>query len=525
MIGHLLFAAKASLLRLKRLAVDRPPPRKGAVLENGSFDQLVSEVRAPLRDANDANSRLTVGKIENLRRAVRAVHGIELEAGEPFSFWSQVGRPTRWRGFVEGREIREGCVVPSIGGGLCQLSNALYGAALDANFPILERHAHSRAITRSAVVGRDATVFWNYIDFRFQTTFALRISATLTAEDLVVQFWTRRQSDARLPVVHRPTLQRVDFDLDVRDCTTCNRSDCRRSKPYDPVPTSASHRVVPPRTTARVDRVLRSLAVRWCRFRDPLSSLAPVHLRQDTRLARQLARQIPQLKNEGGELREVTHLTVPLRLLVPLAETGALGGRSYDVVLDRLPLPQLHAALDAAAARWPESETLGDFRAAPAYVRREAQLLADARAVVPGPANAPMPLLCKKGGNIVYFPASPLGRFGAFALRDALKGLPGNVEVVTRGSATDGRPLGWRALPLEGLEEVAVVVFPAVVIGPNSPAMTLFRAALYAGIPGIASETCPFAPEERAHVGELLTIVPWGDDAALTAAIATQLPR
>jgi hypothetical protein len=239
MIGHLLFSAKASFLRLKRLADDRPPPRKEPTAEDGTFDQLLSEVRAPLRDATDANSRLTVGKIENLRRAVLAVHGIELNAGERFSFWSQVGRPTRRRGFVEGREIREGCVVPSVGGGLCQLSNALYGAALDGSVPILERHAHSRAITRSAVVGRDATVFWNYIDFRFQTTFPLRISATLSADDLIVQFWVRRQSNTRLALFHESAQRvlrsavspggdnRIDSALDVRDCTTCNRSDCR----------------------------------------------------------------------------------------------------------------------------------------------------------------------------------------------------------------------------------------------------------------------------------------------------------
>jgi hypothetical protein len=247
-------------------------------------------------------------------------------------------------------------------------------------------------------------------------------------------------------------------------------------------------------------------------------------LRQDARLARQLTGQIPPLKNEGGELREVTHLTVPLRLLVPLAETGALGGRSYDVVLDRLPLAELHAALDAAAVRWPESETLGDFRAPASYVRSETRLLAGARALLPGPVRFPT-ISCKKGGKIVYFPASPLGRFGAFALRDALRSVAQDVEVVTCGTATDGQPLGWRALPLTHLEEVAVVVFPAVVVGPNSPALALFRAALHAGIPGIASEICPFTEEERAHFGTLLTTIPWADDAALAAAIAAQLPR
>ncbi len=289
MFAHFVFAVKASMLRLKRLAGEAPPPRKLPFPDGATFNRLVSEVRAPLRDASDTNSRLTVGKIENLRRAVRAIDGIEFEAGGRFSFWSQVGRPTRRRGFVEGREIREGCVVPSIGGGLCQLSNALYGAALDANLPILERHAHSRAITRSAVVGRDATVFWNYIDFRFQTTFPLRISAKLSADELIVQFWGKPSDDKRLTTLESPTVF-TDHALDIRDCTTCERPDCRRNNPQAPVATSASHRVVATRAPARFDRVLRSLAVRWGRLQDPLRPLAPIHLRQDSRLAHQLAR-------------------------------------------------------------------------------------------------------------------------------------------------------------------------------------------------------------------------------------------
>ncbi len=524
MLAHLIFAIRASMLRLKRLVGETPPPRKKPMPDGAAFNLLVSEVRAPLRDTSDANSRLTVGKIENLRRAVLAIDGIEFEAGGRFSFWSQVGRPTRRRGFVEGREIREGCVVPSVGGGLCQLSNALYGAALDANFPILERHAHSRAITRSAVVGRDATVFWNYIDFRFQTTFPLRISAELSADELIVQFWGQQKDDTRLATLQSQT-SFMDHGLDIRDCTTCNRSDCTRNRPQRPVATSASHRVVATRTTARVDRVFRSFAVRWGRLRDPLRPLAPIHLRQDRRLAHRLAGQIPQLKNQGGELREVTHLTVPLRLLVPLAESGALGGRSYDVLLDRQPLAELHRALDAAAKRWPLSETLNDFRAPPDYVRREERLLANARLRLVAPGAAPTAVTCKKGGNILYFPASPLGRFGAFALRDALARLDRDIAVVTSGMATDGPRLGWQALPLAHLAEVAVVVFPAVVVGPGSPAMALFRATLRAGIPGIASESCPFTAEERAEFGPLLTVVPWADDEALAVAISTHIPQ
>ena len=33
------------------------------------------------------------------------MNGIEVPAGAVFSFWSQIGRASRWRGYVAGREL------------------------------------------------------------------------------------------------------------------------------------------------------------------------------------------------------------------------------------------------------------------------------------------------------------------------------------------------------------------------------------------------------------------------------------
>ena len=96
-------------------------------------------------------------------------------------------------GFVEGRELREGCIIPNIGGGLCQLSNALYDAALKANFEIVERHAHTQIVAGSlAELGRDATVFWNYVDLRFRSPAPFRIETRLDSGELVVRFLGRK---------------------------------------------------------------------------------------------------------------------------------------------------------------------------------------------------------------------------------------------------------------------------------------------------------------------------------------------
>ncbi|MGH7002778.1 MAG: VanW family protein, partial [Alphaproteobacteria bacterium] len=143
-VGALAFAMKVALFRLDRARrdfVDRDAKRfvPAAALAEAP---VVAESKTKLwTEANDAERPLLVGKIHNLRVALRRIDGVEIPAGRIFSFWAHIGRPTRRRGFTAGRELREGCVIPSVGGGLCQLSNALYDAALKAGFEIVERRA------------------------------------------------------------------------------------------------------------------------------------------------------------------------------------------------------------------------------------------------------------------------------------------------------------------------------------------------------------------------------------------------
>ena len=128
--------------------------------------------------------------MQNLRVASRKIDGCRVPAGGRFSFWKQVGWPGRLRGFVKGRELRQGCLIPSVAGGLCQLSTALYDAALRAGFTIHERHRHSQIVPGSlAAIDRDATVFWNYVDLQFSAPHAFQIGVRMTADDLLVHLW------------------------------------------------------------------------------------------------------------------------------------------------------------------------------------------------------------------------------------------------------------------------------------------------------------------------------------------------
>ncbi|MBL0338865.1 MAG: VanW family protein [Rhodospirillaceae bacterium] len=168
---YIIFWIKSRLLRVKRALRNLSLHRVKRFSFKTFTDQtlLISESISFLwTEMNAAEKFLQAGKVENLRLATRALNGLHIPANQIFSFWRHVGRPSKWRGYRPGRELRQGCIIPTIGGGLCQLSNALYDSALKAGCLILERHQHSQIIPGSlAEQGRDATVFWNYIDLRF----------------------------------------------------------------------------------------------------------------------------------------------------------------------------------------------------------------------------------------------------------------------------------------------------------------------------------------------------------------------
>ncbi|MBC7930034.1 MAG: VanW family protein, partial [Rubrivivax sp.] len=171
--GALAFRAKSALFQLRRCALNllvykhARHRRADALAGKG----VVAESRTKLwAEGEGSESFMQAGKVHNLRLALRRLDGLEVPAGAVFSFWAHVGRASRGRGYGRGRELREGCVIPSVGGGLCQLSNALYDAALQAGFEIVERHSHTRIVPGSqAEAGRDATVFWNYVDLRWRS--------------------------------------------------------------------------------------------------------------------------------------------------------------------------------------------------------------------------------------------------------------------------------------------------------------------------------------------------------------------
>lgn len=567
-LGALVHRAKVLVHQSARLARDR---LANAVHHAHTGETLLqspvlAERRSALWTATDPGEwPLEDGKVENLRIAARKLDGLEFPAGATFSFWAQIGRPTRGQGFVDGREIREGCIVPAVAGGICQLSNALYEAALAAGLEIVERHPHSRIVPGSqAALGKDATVFWNYVDLRLRSDRPLRYEVHLTADELVVRLRGGAPRHRHLTVLQDSPREHLEHD-----CHTCGQDECFRSAPPTAAQRSARERAafLVDERWPEFDRHIQAtrkpgdlllLPLDGNRLRRPRYAWSTAHLEtvqhpraallralHSRRLAAQGAARQRVLLAGDDRLAEamakslpppVRRLVVAQNLLPALWRSGALGGRRFEVLLTRLPLAELHARLDRAAAANPRSPTLADFRGEPWRVAAERAALAAAERVltphaelaalfpgraerlpwaVPAARHEPVPRVIS-GKPTLAFPASTVGRKGAWELREALRGLGVDVHLWVAGRPLEGDEF-WRGHDVsEGTAPPArpdLVVLPAHV--EHQPRALL--SALARGIPVIASSAC--------GLGDLpgVTTVPAGDVAALRAALAAAL--
>ncbi|NLM34786.1 MAG: hypothetical protein GX206_05045 [Clostridiales bacterium] len=109
------------------------------------------------------------GRINNIELATKAINGLLLMPGDTFSFNEVVGERTKERGYKEAGVIINNRIESGLGGGICQVSSTLYNAILKSNINSTERYPHS--LPSSYVdLGRDATVDWGNLDYKFTNT-------------------------------------------------------------------------------------------------------------------------------------------------------------------------------------------------------------------------------------------------------------------------------------------------------------------------------------------------------------------
>ena len=527
---------------------------------------VVAEQRSSLWvDGRADEFILRCGKVQNLRVAARCFDGVEVAAGQTLSFWAQVGRPSAGRGFAVGREIINGCVVPTVGGGLCQLSNALAALALASGARLAERHRHSALIEAQAQPSEDATVAWNYVDLRIVADFSFRIEAEVGPDELLLRL---RSHAVAAPTALRRALPPIREERAVaRGCLTCAQTTCFRHQPQA--------RVNSGRTAVLLNDRYPELAIwleglppdadwmlPWVRpalrhrsWKAPQGAqVAIAHWPSFKRIVRQRLQRGEGAAHQAARMRtawdlardyarrlrpEHTDLVVAQELLVPLWRLGALGGRRVNVYVSELPASVLQAKLDQAVSLTPGHASLRDFRVDQAWQHDEWKALAYANRRLT-PHHEVHRTLCDAGMTADLLPwdlppasvqATPdAGRPLTLTLASSALARKGAAEVAAAAQVLDARVLvlgsppsdvaawsgvNWSAVGYAGdwIAQSDVVVLPAYI--EHQPRALL--KALAAGVPVVASPACGLG----ARAG--LTEVAPGNVDTLVAAIRAAL--
>lgn len=167
-------------------AQDAPAPEAELVAapeqaEDGA--EIIGSYRAISQSANE-------NRAENVRLAAETIDGAIIEPGETFSFNDAVGDTEHDERYLMAPIISDDEMVDGRGGGICQVSTALYIAALKSGLDVVERHAHT-LVSDYAPVGLDATLAYGLLDLKIRnnTDYPVRIDARALGQTVDVALY------------------------------------------------------------------------------------------------------------------------------------------------------------------------------------------------------------------------------------------------------------------------------------------------------------------------------------------------
>lgn len=174
-------AVRDGKFRVDAVVRTQAPDRTAKALEGLRFDHVLGHF-----ETRYSRSRKAADRTFNLALAAKKLDGTVLLPGEEFDFNGIVGARDEANGYKVATVIADGELVDGIGGGTCQISGTLHGAAFFAGLDILERYPHTRP-SSYIKMGMDATVVYPTINFRFRNPFDFPIAIHETVQDGVVR--------------------------------------------------------------------------------------------------------------------------------------------------------------------------------------------------------------------------------------------------------------------------------------------------------------------------------------------------
>lgn len=172
------------------LVLKRTPPKVVAADLQRGMNTVLATYRTNMSRGYTSPAR--ENRRHNVELCIERFTGVVLAPGETFSFNGLIGERRRQDGFKDSYVFKrqpDGSIDEEweSGGGICQLSTTLFGAAVLANTKITERRPHSKVVGY-APIARDAAVYWGQLDLKFKNTLSnpIMVWAAMEGWDLVV---------------------------------------------------------------------------------------------------------------------------------------------------------------------------------------------------------------------------------------------------------------------------------------------------------------------------------------------------
>ncbi len=147
-------------------------------------------------------------RLTNVRLAAEKINGVVLNPGETFYYLRHVEPITVAGGYKIANVYSNGKIMQDIGGGVCQVSSALYSAALNAELEIVKRYAHSLTVSY-VPLGQDATVASGEIDLRFinNTNAPIKIVTDFNPNGITVKIFGQKVNPGRMVEIENITVE------------------------------------------------------------------------------------------------------------------------------------------------------------------------------------------------------------------------------------------------------------------------------------------------------------------------------
>lgn len=162
------------------------------------FNKSIAEVKSHLQKLGTYSTTSTnnANGTHNMARALASVNGTCVPAGGTFSFNGTTGDCNQANGYLEAGAILNGKLIKAYGGGICQASTTIYGAALRSNMVIVQRSNHSIQSTYCPI-GQDAAVSYPELDLKFKnaTEYPVYIVTSTKGKVLTATFYGYQSPD------------------------------------------------------------------------------------------------------------------------------------------------------------------------------------------------------------------------------------------------------------------------------------------------------------------------------------------